>query len=131
MLRFLVSPVAILGDERVEAVEIVRNELVEEDGRLVARADRRDRDDPVRASCCAASATRASRSRASRSTSAAARSRTTAAGADGCRADVYCAGWIKRGPSGVIGTNKKDATETVELLLEDARAGLLAVMSRH
>jgi ferredoxin--NADP+ reductase len=38
---------------------------------------------------------------------------------------VYAAGWIKRGPSGVIGTNKKDATETVELLLEDARAGLL------
>ena len=36
---------------------------------------------------------------------------------------VYCAGWIKRGPSGVIGTNKKDATETVEQLLEDARAG--------
>ena len=33
----------------------------------------------------------------------------------------YCAGWIKRGPTGVIGTNKKDATETVELLLEDAR----------
>ena len=31
------------------------------------------------------------------------------------------AGWIKRGPSGVIGTNKKDATETVELLLEDLR----------
>jgi ferredoxin--NADP+ reductase len=38
---------------------------------------------------------------------------------------TYAAGWIKRGPSGVIGTNKKDATETVELLLEDARAGKL------
>src|SRR5262249_44035317 len=38
---------------------------------------------------------------------------------------VYCAGWIKRGPSGVIGTNKKDATETVDRLLEDAHAGLL------
>ena len=38
---------------------------------------------------------------------------------------LYCAGWIKRGPSGVIGTNKKDATETVELLLDDARSGLL------
>jgi ferredoxin--NADP+ reductase len=38
---------------------------------------------------------------------------------------VYCAGWIKRGPTGVIGTNKKDATETVDLLLEDARAGRL------
>jgi ferredoxin--NADP+ reductase len=39
---------------------------------------------------------------------------------------TYAAGWIKRGPSGVIGTNKKDATETVELLLEDARAGRLS-----
>ncbi len=32
----------------------------------------------------------------------------------------YTAGWIKRGPSGVIGTNKADAAETVKLLLEDA-----------
>jgi ferredoxin--NADP+ reductase len=38
---------------------------------------------------------------------------------------LYSAGWIKRGPSGVIGTNKKDAAETAGLLLEDARAGLL------
>ena len=38
---------------------------------------------------------------------------------------VYCAGWIKRGPTGVIGTNKKDAAETVEHLLEDAGAGRL------
>src|SRR6266545_4906046 len=36
---------------------------------------------------------------------------------------VYCAGWIKRGPTGIIGTNKKDATETVALLLEDAEQG--------
>jgi ferredoxin--NADP+ reductase len=41
-------------------------------------------------------------------------------------AGEYCAGWIKRGPSGVIGTNKKDATESVEVLLADAEAGLLA-----
>ncbi|MER3556047.1 MAG: NADP oxidoreductase [Meiothermus sp.] len=32
----------------------------------------------------------------------------------------YTAGWIKRGPSGVVGTNKADASETVKLLLEDA-----------
>ena len=31
----------------------------------------------------------------------------------------YVVGWIKRGPSGVIGTNKKDAQETVDLLLAD------------
>ena len=38
---------------------------------------------------------------------------------------VYVAGWIKRGPSGVIGTNKKCAQETVALLLEDLAAGAL------
>jgi len=32
---------------------------------------------------------------------------------------LYCAGWIKRGPSGVIGTNKPDSEETVKHLLED------------
>ena len=32
---------------------------------------------------------------------------------------TYTAGWIKRGPSGVIGTNKKCATETVDRLLDD------------
>ncbi len=33
---------------------------------------------------------------------------------------LYTAGWIKRGPSGVIGTNKPDAVETVAALLQDA-----------
>jgi ferredoxin/flavodoxin---NADP+ reductase len=35
----------------------------------------------------------------------------------------YAVGWIKRGPSGVIGTNKKDAHETIVNLLEDLAAG--------
>ncbi|MFD5402233.1 NADP oxidoreductase, partial [Streptomyces griseorubiginosus] len=34
----------------------------------------------------------------------------------------YVAGWIKRGPTGVIGTNRPDAKETVASLLEDAPA---------
>jgi ferredoxin--NADP+ reductase len=34
----------------------------------------------------------------------------------------YAVGWIKRGPSGVIGTNKKDAQETVDNLVADAVA---------
>ncbi|MGH2930847.1 MAG: ferredoxin, partial [Solirubrobacteraceae bacterium] len=38
---------------------------------------------------------------------------------------LYAAGWIKRGPSGVIGTNKKDAADTVGRILEDAEAGAL------
>jgi ferredoxin--NADP+ reductase len=37
----------------------------------------------------------------------------------------YVVGWIKRGPSGVIGTNKKDAAETVAKIVEDEGAGAL------
>jgi ferredoxin--NADP+ reductase len=37
----------------------------------------------------------------------------------------YVAGWIKRGPTGVVGTNKHDAKETVHALLEDATGGVI------
>jgi ferredoxin--NADP+ reductase len=37
----------------------------------------------------------------------------------------YVVGWIKRGPSGVIGTNKKDAADTVARITEDALQGAL------
>ena len=42
------------------------------------------------------------------------------------RPGEYAVGWIKRGPSGVIGTNKKCATDTVAALLEDLGGGRLA-----
>ena len=35
----------------------------------------------------------------------------------------YVAGWLKRGPTGVIGTNKADAAETVQALLADLAGG--------
>jgi len=38
-------------------------------------------------------------------------------------AGEYVVGWIKRGPSGVIGTNKKDAQETVDAMFADLRSG--------
>jgi ferredoxin/flavodoxin---NADP+ reductase len=38
------------------------------------------------------------------------------------QAGLYCSGWIKRGPSGLVGTNKADSKETVELLLRDTEA---------
>ena len=38
---------------------------------------------------------------------------------------MYVVGWIKRGPSGVIGTNKRDAQETVDRVLEDLAEGRL------
>jgi ferredoxin/flavodoxin---NADP+ reductase len=37
----------------------------------------------------------------------------------------YVVGWIKRGPSGVIGTNKKDAADTTTKVLEDIEAGVV------
>ena len=43
---------------------------------------------------------------------------------ESCRGE-YVVGWIKRGPSGVIGTNKKDAADTVARVREDAEAGRL------
>ena len=39
--------------------------------------------------------------------------------------DEYVTGWIKRGPTGVIGTNKSDAVETVHSLLTDIADGAI------
>ena len=61
-LRFCVSPVAILGEERVEAIELVRNELVaDEGGRIARRADRASARRSRAGSSSAASAIAASR----------------------------------------------------------------------
>ena len=38
-------------------------------------------------------------------------------------AGVYCAGWLKRGPSGIIGTNIPDAVETVTAIVADSESG--------
>ncbi len=122
-LRFLVSPIAILGDDRVEAVEVVRNELVEERGRIVARPTGETEVLPaglVLRSVGYQGVALPGVPFDERSATIP-NERGRVAGAE----RTYVAGWIKRGPSGVIGTNKKDAAETVELLLEDARAGLL------
>ena len=38
-------------------------------------------------------------------------------------AGTYCAGWLKRGPSGIIGTNIPDAVETVAAIVADSESG--------
>jgi ferredoxin--NADP+ reductase len=129
-LRFAVSPVAILGDERVEAVEIVRNQLVaDEAGRIRAVPTEERETIPCgivfRSVGYLAVALADLPFDEQRATLPHEGGRVLDA-EDKHVSGVYCAGWIKRGPTGVIGTNKKDATETIELLLEDARAGRLA-----
>ena len=121
--RFLVSPVEIVGDGRVEAVEVVRNRLVSEDGRLVARPT------DVRETIPCGLVLRSVGYKGVELPGVPFDADAGVMPNEGGRvlgaARTYCAGWIKRGPSGVIGTNKKDATETVDALLEDARAGKL------
>jgi ferredoxin/flavodoxin---NADP+ reductase len=118
VFRFFQSPVAILGRERVEGIELVRNTL-DADERAVPTEERET------LSCGLVF-----RSVGYRGVELPGVVFDAASGTipnDGGRVEpgVYCAGWIKRGPTGVIGTNKKDATETVELLLEDVAAGRL------
>jgi ferredoxin--NADP+ reductase len=43
---------------------------------------------------------------------------------------VYAVGWIKRGPTGILGTNKRDAEHTVTSLVDDLRAGRLPQPAR-
>jgi ferredoxin--NADP+ reductase len=122
-LRFLTSPVALLGDEHVEAIEVVQNELVEENGRIVARPT----GETERIDCGIVLRSVGYKGIPlpgvpfDEDIGTIPNDRGRVVGAE----RTYAAGWIKRGPSGVIGTNKKDAAETVELLLEDARAGAL------
>jgi ferredoxin--NADP+ reductase len=128
-LRFCVSPVEITGDGRVEAVELVRNRLeAGAGGRITSIAT--DERETIDCGLVFRSVGYLGvplpglpfEDRTGTLTHADGR----VLGSDGKPLPgVYAAGWIKRGPTGVIGTNKKDATETVERLLEDAAAGLL------
>jgi ferredoxin/flavodoxin---NADP+ reductase len=123
VLRFLESPVEIVGDERVAGVRVVRNELVEENGRIVALPT----GDPELIP--AGIVLRSVGYKGVQLPGVPFDESTGTIPNDAGRVEgvdrTYAAGWIKRGPSGVIGTNKKDATETIAALLEDARAGRL------
>jgi ferredoxin--NADP+ reductase len=130
ILRFLVSPVAILGEGRVEAVEVVRNRLVaDEAGELRAVATEERETIPcelvLRSVGYRGVALPGVPFDEGRGTIPNLEGRVVDESGEPIRG-VYCAGWIKRGPSGVIGTNKKDAAETAAHVLADADAGLLA-----
>jgi ferredoxin--NADP+ reductase len=123
-LRFCVSPVQILGEGKVEAIQIVRNALVmSDDGEIKAVPT----DDVDVIPCGLVLRSVGYRGVAMPGVPFDER-RGVIPNEEGRvigHPGVYAAGWIKRGPSGVIGTNKKDAAETCERLLEDAAAGLL------
>ena len=130
VLRFLLSPTAFVAgsDGRLGAVQLVRNELVAgDDGALRAHAT----DETETISC--ELAFRAVGYRGLPLPAVAFDERAGVIPNDGGRVrdlesgekqvGEYVVGWIKRGPSGVIGTNKKDAQETVDAILADLGNG--------
>ncbi len=129
-LRFLTSPVEIRGEQRVEAVTVGRNGIVRgDDGMLRARALDGD---PETIACGLVLRSVGYRAvplpgvpfdeRHFVLPNASGRVLTP----DGDPLPgVYAVGWIKRGPTGILGTNKRDAEETVTCLAEDLRGGVL------
>jgi ferredoxin/flavodoxin---NADP+ reductase len=121
-IRFLVSPVELLDDEsgRVRAMRIVRNKLVEgKGGSLRAEPTEHCEELPVGL---------VFRSVGYRGVALPGLPFDDKAGVvpnekGRVAPGLYVAGWIKRGPSGVIGTNKPDAAETAETMLAEAAAG--------
>ncbi|MFM9032799.1 MAG: FAD-dependent oxidoreductase [Mycobacterium sp.] len=117
VFRFCTSPVAIHGAERVEEIVLGRNELVEHDGRMVARDTEARETLPVnlvvRAVGYHGVPVPGLPFDDSRGTIPHTGGKVTG------RSNDYVTGWIKRGPSGVIGTNKSDSQDTVENLWED------------
>jgi len=129
IMRFLVSPVEILGTERVEAVRIGKNALYRSaDGTLRPRLTGETEVIP---------AGLVFRSIGYHGIALPDVPFDSVMGiipnvegrilepSGAFRTGEYAAGWIKRGPTGIIGTNKPDALETVERLLADAVAGRL------
>ncbi len=129
IIRFLVSPVELVGDAagKITNMRLVKNELyANETGTLSARPTGQFEDLPVGM---------VFRSVGYRGVPVPGvpfndrkgvipnqKGRVVDAGGQPVTG-LYASGWIKRGPSGVIGTNKPDSVETVVCMLEDVAAG--------
>jgi ferredoxin--NADP+ reductase len=131
-LRFLVSPMELVGDEhgRVRAIRIVRNELYPaDDGTLRPRATEQQQEIPVDLVFRSVGYRGVPipgvpfDDESGRIPNDVGRVLDRVGGS--IVPGMYASGWIKRGPSGVIGTNKPDAGETVAAIAEDARTGRL------
>ncbi len=127
VLRFLSSPVEIRGDGKVEAIVIGRNKLERDESGAIRATDTGEREEIECGLVLRSIGYKG-------------------IGLEGLPFDdsggvipndngrvidpetgkqvpgQYAVGWIKRGPSGVIGTNKKDALDTVNSLIEDLDA---------
>jgi ferredoxin--NADP+ reductase len=124
-LRFLVSPTELIADDDggVRAMRIVHNELVSDSGRLRPQATEHSEELPVdlvfRSVGYRGLPTEGLPFNQSWGVVPNESGRVTEPETGEHVRGMYVSGWIKRGPTGVIGTNKKDGTETAGAMLED------------
>ncbi|GAB4337466.1 MAG: FAD-dependent oxidoreductase [Phototrophicales bacterium] len=136
VLRFLVSPVELIGTNRVEAIKIVKNELYQtERGDIRPRPTDQTEVIPVglvfRSVGYLGVALPDVPFYEKWGIIPNKQGRVVQAfGSDDVLTGHYVVGWIKRGPSGIIGTNKPDSVETVECLLQDMSTNQLLAPSQ-
>jgi ferredoxin--NADP+ reductase len=126
ILRFLASPVKVTGDgDRVRALEIEHNELREKNGSVVALGTGRFEQIPtgivVRSIGYRGSGLPGVPFDPARGVVPNVAGRVVDTAASVVRG-LYAVGWIKRGPTGLIGENKSDAKETSETMLADLQS---------
>jgi len=132
IFHFCTSPVELIGRGHVEAVRVVRNVMVR-DGRGGIRAEATNEESTIPAGLVFRSVGYIGTPLAglpfdpSRGVIPNVTGRVVE-GVDSAThvRGTYVSGWIKRGPQGVIGTNKSCAAETIDHLLADAVSGRLA-----
>ncbi len=122
VFRFLTSPIEIKGDDKVEHIVLGRNELVTDESGWVSAKDTGEREELPVQLIVRSVGYRGVPTPGLPFDDKSATIPNTGGRVEGSR-NEYVVGWIKRGPSGVIGTNKKDSQETVDTLIDDlARA---------
>jgi ferredoxin/flavodoxin---NADP+ reductase len=130
VFRFRTSPIEIKGEGRVESIVLGRNELVNDNGRIVAK-DTGERDEVPAQLVVRAVGYRGVPTPGLPFDDKTGTIPHTTGRIDGSR-NEYVVGWIKRGPTGVIGSNKKDSQETVDTLISDlSRTDLADFGSDH
>jgi ferredoxin--NADP+ reductase len=110
---FYASPVAVLGGERVEAIRLERTRV--EGGRAVGTGETFDVPCGLVVTCIG------SRAEPIDGVPFDARKGIVLNDRGRVRPGLYAAGWVKRGASGTIGTNKTDADDVADLLVAEVR----------
>jgi len=124
VFRFRTSPIEIKGEGRVESIVLGHNELADDNGRIVAK-DSGEREEVPAQLVVRAVGYRGVPTPGLPFDEKSGTIPHTSGRIDG-RRNEYVVGWIKRGPTGVIGSNKKDSQDTVDTLLSDLSGADLA-----